>query len=406
MNNRSLVTRGAVVLAFLLLLGNMYHATAQTKCVISGEILKDTLRYEPHRVTKVYLSKLNEYNQFIPIDSATLEDKTFHFQKEIADDVSTPYPYLFFLTGFDNGEVPLWLESGAVRVTIPDAAFPAGASVSGTPTNDLAREYQHIKQEAIDVQMHALQRMKDEYGEEYIETSDGMKGRLRIGAEALLESTAKAVLLLLEYNDSPLAPLMFEYELAPLFSQDYNEMLVSSITPALQSHPYFISFSNSVRAQELRIGGMAPDIALPLLDGQTLRLSDYKGKFVLLDFWASWCAPCLKEIPLFKEIYDAYSTSESDFVLISYSLDSEEDKWKEAMEKYDLGQPKWVHAYDGLGWESPAAKYFGVESIPKTILIDPEGKIISMTLRGEEMVRRVKQILAGDLYYQTETPEK
>jgi thiol-disulfide isomerase/thioredoxin len=124
-------------------------------------------------------------------------------------------------------------------------------------------------------------------------------------------------------------------------------------------------------------------------NGKDCRLSDYagKGKYVLLDFWASWCAPCRKEMPLLVELYDTYK--DKNFEIVSYSLDEDEQAWKKGIEQLNMS---WPQMSDCKQWESEPVKIYSVQSIPCTILIDPEGKIIQRNLRGEELANLIRQL--------------
>ena len=171
------------------------------------------------------------------------------------------------------------------------------------------------------------------------------------------------------------------------------------------NHPYYRSFKNSVKARNLRVGAEMSDISLPLLSGEKKFLSDYRGRYVILDFWASWCGPCLREIPHLVELYNEFGSMTDKFALISFSVDDKEKAWKDAISSKNINKEHWVHASDLLAWGSPAARMLGVKAIPMIFLIDPEGRMISSSLRGEELVRRVRQIMSGDLYYQSSGSE-
>lgn len=137
-------------------------------------------------------------------------------------------------------------------------------------------------------------------------------------------------------------------------------------------------------------GKYAKDIALPGVNGDTLRLSDLKGKVVLIDFWASWCGPCRRENPNVVAMYKKYNAS--GFEVFSVSLDKPADaaKWKAAIEQDGLIWPN--HVSDLKGWQCEAAIDYAVKSIPFTVLIDQEGKIITTNIRGPELQLQLSKI--------------
>lgn len=369
---------------------------AQDKvCVIKGEIHKDSLRYTPQRVQKIYLTKMDEYEHMVNVDSVKPVNGKFMFTRPLEKDEPE---LLYFLTGFDNGGVQVFVEQGTVEVAIPDAAFPVGGVAKGTPNNDLYNSYKEIRERSIREQNDTLkvwtQRRGDSMGD-WMKSPEGLGEWMRVGAASLITYSAEQLRFLLAHNDSPLAPLMMEKEIYFTLSNAYVQRLLKSLSPKLKNHPYYRSFSNVVRAQELKVGGELPDITLPLLDGERKTLEDFKGKYVLLDFWASWCGPCRREIPYLIQLYNETQTERDRFVIVSFSLDNKEKDWQNAIRNHQMDKDGWMHASDLLGWSSPVARMLGVTAVPKTILIDPEGRAVSFSLRGEEMVNRVKQILAG-----------
>ncbi|PKR79824.1 alkyl hydroperoxide reductase [Brumimicrobium salinarum] len=135
-------------------------------------------------------------------------------------------------------------------------------------------------------------------------------------------------------------------------------------------------------------GEKAKEIALPNPEGDTVRLSDYKGKVVLLDFWAAWCGPCRRENPNVVKLYKQYH--DQGFEVFSVSLDRTKDKWVQAIEQDGL---IWeAHVSDLKFWQSPAAKAYKVSSIPFTVLIDREGNVIQTNLRGAALENKLKSI--------------
>ena len=125
-------------------------------------------------------------------------------------------------------------------------------------------------------------------------------------------------------------------------------------------------------------GDMAPDIVMNDPDGNERKLSDLRGKVVLLDFWASWCGPCRRENPSVVRAYENYK--DQGFEVFSVSLDSDANRWRKAIEQDQLTWPN--HVSDLQGWRNGAAREYGISSIPHTMLIDRDGAILATHLRG------------------------
>ena len=132
------------------------------------------------------------------------------------------------------------------------------------------------------------------------------------------------------------------------------------------------------------------DIALPGVQGQTVKVSDYvgKNKLVLIDFWASWCGPCIRELPHVVKAYDLYHAKGLE--IVGVSLDKDKASWLAAIEQ--TGQ-KWPQMSDLKGWDCAGAQIYGIQSIPANVLIDEHGKIIARDLRGEDLINTIAQQL-------------
>jgi peroxiredoxin len=136
------------------------------------------------------------------------------------------------------------------------------------------------------------------------------------------------------------------------------------------------------------IGTMAPDVTLTSADGKEVSISSFKGKYVLVDFWASWCGPCRRENPNVVKAYNNFKGK--NFTILGISLDDDRSKWLAAIEKDQL---TWTHISDLKGWESMAARTYGVQSIPANFLLGPDGKIIARDLRAEELQAKLEEVL-------------
>jgi peroxiredoxin len=140
----------------------------------------------------------------------------------------------------------------------------------------------------------------------------------------------------------------------------------------------------------LKDGAKFPDFEEKDLAGKPLSIANYKGKVVLVDFWATWCGPCVKELPNVQKAYEKHHAK--GFEIIGISLDQDKDKLTKFIA--DKKMP-WQQYFDGEGWGNKLAVKYGIHSIPATYLLDGEGKIIGKNLRGEELEAAVAKALPG-----------
>lgn len=134
-------------------------------------------------------------------------------------------------------------------------------------------------------------------------------------------------------------------------------------------------------------GGTAPEFTMNTPEGTPMSLSEFKGKITLVDFWASWCGPCRRENPHVLKLYQKYK--DRGFDVLGVSLDSNKDRWLKAIEKDQLA---WHHVSDLKKWKNAAAKLYGVRSIPHTVLLDREGKVIARGLRSGQLEQKLVEI--------------
>jgi peroxiredoxin len=151
--------------------------------------------------------------------------------------------------------------------------------------------------------------------------------------------------------------------------------------------PALVAISMSADAQ-LKVGQPAPNIALNDVTGKTVRLSDLKGKVVLLDFWASWCGPCRRANKGLVSLYAKLQPK--GFEIYSVSLDDEKSEWQKAIAADKI---TWLQVIDKGGWYAPTATALKIEQIPATFLIDKQGKIAALDLEGRELEYRVNKLL-------------
>lgn len=141
--------------------------------------------------------------------------------------------------------------------------------------------------------------------------------------------------------------------------------------------------------QAIVVGSVAPEIDLTDVNGNPLKLSDLRGKYVLVDFWASWCGPCRRESPFLVQAYHQFK--DKNFAILSVSLDADKAKWTAAIAADGMEWP-W-HVSSLKAWNCPVAKSYSISSIPYSVLVDPQGNVIAIGLRGENLLIKLEQIL-------------
>ena len=369
---------------------------AQDLCVINGNIADSKLA-NGETIKKVFLTSTDENGRKTVVAEAKVKKGAYAFKYKIAQDAPA---MLYAITGFDNGkEIKLFVEPGTVNVNTATAANPCQSEINGTPTNDLYSAYKEIDRTAAVKVAKEIEALEQKNGKEWTASKEGKQEIKRITATERIKTEAERIRFLIDNNASPMTPFEMEHTVLPYLSDAYAEQMVKSISAKLNKHPYYQSFRNAVLARTLKVGNEVPNITITLGDGKETKLNDHRGKFILLDIWASGCEKSIQTRETLKEIYEITKEQQENFIIVSLSVDSDKAAWNNAIATGGTALSGWVQGIDPIGTESINIKLLGVDATPRMILIDPEGRLISRDLKSDEAVMRVEQILEGDLYY-------
>lgn len=167
--------------------------------------------------------------------------------------------------------------------------------------------------------------------------------------------------------------------------------IFKGLSTELKESPMGIEFGKQIAlAHKLRVGQQAPDFLQYDTTGKAVRLSDFKGKYILLDFWASWCAPCRAQNPQVVALYQKFKGKNFEIIGVSLDNQKQRDKWLKAIEHDHL---TWIHVSDLKGWQNEAAKAYGIQAVPQNYLIGPDGKIVGEDMEMGEVKKVLKEIL-------------
>ncbi len=310
---------------------------------------------------KVILLKERINREWITIDSVEIKDNKFNFEG-VCDSTRVVYIYCE-LPNNEKVRQAFILENAEISINLDSIEF----RISGTKQNDILQKYNDIK---ADLQQKAQLIYKNNY-------SEGMSAEEEITLDEKMDSlNRKDIEIDLLYSIDNINTVVGTHIFSSTFyamSTEEKEKVTNLMNDETKKTARISEIITAIDIErKTATGQVYSDIKLTSIKGDSLALSDLVGKtdFVLVDFWASWCGPCLKSLPELKALYVKYHGEK--FEILGVSLDNDEQAWKNMVKEKELN---WVHISDLQGWKSRGAKLYAVSSIPATVLINKLGVI-------------------------------
>ena len=320
-------------------------------------------------------------SQWIPVDTADIVDGTAVLKGE----VTVPEDHYLSVMG-QRAKTILFVENAKMTVSgnIDNLEL---ITVTGSKTHD---EYNQVNSR--------IQEIGEEYMALYQQAREAAAAgneeqatQLMQQVEELYESTNTMQADFIRDNPGSYATPYFLSRVQYGMDVDELDKLVSALDPKLTEVPSIVALKERIdKLKTVAVGQVAPDFTMNDPDGNPVKFSDIykKNEYTLLDFWAAWCGPCRQENPNIVAVYNDYK--EKGFSVFGVSLDRDRDAWLKAIDDDKL---TWEHVSDLAYWNNAAAQMYAVNSIPSSLIVDKNGKIIAKNKRDEELRETVSELL-------------
>ena len=314
----------------------------------------------------------NDLQTGIPTDTLIVKDGKF----ELSGETDSTYLCMVYSEKRNELNAPFFIEPGNISIKLVET--PGASRVGGTKCNE---QWQELNDSVMTIGKEINRIAEHIYGNT-VDEMEQQKGMEQI--EKLNQRFSAIVVKTTEKNiKNEFGYFLLTYYPEELIDNQTRMKLIDKLPDEKQKRPAIQEMlANLKQASESAEGMTIKDFTQPGLDGTPVSLLGEvsKSKITVIDFWASWCGPCRQEMPFMVELYDKYK--DKGLGIIGISLDEDSDAWKAATQQLNI---PWVQMSDLKGWENVIAKHFCVTSIPHTIVVDQQGKILKRGLRSEKL---------------------